>query len=93
VRLPFEIKTMFETWLKQHFPDRAQKVLNRIRSVRGGKLNDSNFVTRMRGEGEFADQMQQMFDIGKRKAGLDGPFPKLTSDLFRVPGGPQLSLF
>jgi hypothetical protein len=68
-------------------------VLNRIRSVRGGKLNDSNFVTRMRGEGEFADQMKQMFDIGKRKAGLNGPFPKMRTDLFRVPGGPQMSLF
>lgn len=93
VRLPFQIKNMFETWLNQHFPDRAQKVLNRIRSIRGGKLNDSNFVTRMRGEGEFADQMQKMFDLGKRKAGLDGPFPKLRTDLFRVPGGPQMSLW
>ena len=57
-----------------------------------GELNDSNFVTRMRGEGEFADQIKQMFDIGKRKAGLDGPFPKLRTDLFRLPGG-QRSLF
>jgi DNA repair photolyase len=93
VRLPFEIKNMFETWLHQHFPDRANKVLNRIRSIRNGKLNDSNFVTRMRGSGEFADQFEKMFEIGKRKAGLDGPFPKMRTDLFRVPAGPQMSLW
>jgi DNA repair photolyase len=92
VRLPFAIKDMFETWLGQHFPDRQKKVLNRIRDLRGGKLNDSNFVTRMRGEGAFAEYLENMFDLAKRRAGLDKPFPLLCADNFRVPGS-QMSLF
>jgi DNA repair photolyase len=92
VRLPFAIKDMFETWLGQHFPDRKNKVLNRIRDLRGGKLNDANFVTRMRGEGAFAEYLHNMFDLAKRRAGLDKPFPGLCPDNFRVPGS-QMSLF
>ena len=92
VRLPFALKDMFETWLEQHYPDRKSKVLNRIREIRGGKLNSSKFHERMRGEGEFADQMNQMFDLAKRRAGLDGPFPKLSTDHFRR-STKQLALF
>jgi DNA repair photolyase len=90
--LPFAIKDMFETWLGQHFPDRQKKVLNRIRDLRGGKLNDANFVTRMRGEGAFAEYLENMFDLAKRRAGLDKPFPALCPDNFRVPTS-QMSLF
>jgi DNA repair photolyase len=93
VRLPFAIKEMFETWLHQHYPDRASKVLNRIRALRGGKLNDSNFVTRMRGEGVWAEQLKTMFEVAKRKVGLDGEFPKLSTDRFRKPAGPQLTFW
>ncbi len=82
VRLPFAIKEMFEVWLGQHFPDRQNKVLNRIRDLRGGKLNDSNFTTRMRGEGAFADHFENFFKLAKRRAGLDKPFPKLSIDQF-----------
>jgi DNA repair photolyase len=92
VRLPFEIKNLFETWLGQHFPDRKDKVLNRIRSIRGGKLNNSEFHTRMRGQGQFADQMKKMFEIAKRKAGLDKPVPSLSKDKFQRPSA-QLALF
>jgi DNA repair photolyase len=92
VRLPFAIKDMFETWLGHHFPDRKNKVLNRIRELRGGKLNDSNFISRMRGEGVWADQLKTMFVLAKRKAGLDMEFPGLCKDNFRVPGG-QMGLW
>jgi DNA repair photolyase len=93
VRLPFAIKELFEEWLGRHFPDRKDKVLNRIRALRGGKLNDSNFHTRMRGEGVWSDQLKTMFDLAKRKAGLDGPFPSNSVDAFRRPSGPQMTLW
>jgi DNA repair photolyase len=93
VRLPFAVKDLFERWLSDHFPDRKEKVLNRIRSLRGGKLNDANFMTRMRGEGVWADQLKSMFKLAKRRAGLDGPFPSLTTEAFRRPTGGQLELW
>jgi len=92
VRLPLAVAPLFEDWLARHYPDRKDKVLNRIRSLRGGKLNDSNFHTRMTGEGIFAEQMSSMFHLAVRKAGLDKPFPTLSTASFRRPGG-QLSLF
>ena len=92
VRLPFAVKELFEKWLAEHMPDRKDKVLNRIRSIRGGKLNDSDFHTRMRGFGVFAEQMEKMFDVASKKAGI--PFKKLELNTanFRVPTA-QLSLF
>lgn len=92
VRLPLAVAPLFEQWLARHYPDRKDKVLNRIRSLRGGKLNDSNFHTRMKGEGIFAEQIAAMFHLAVRKAGLDNPFPKLSTASFCRPGG-QLSLF
>jgi DNA repair photolyase len=93
VRLPFAIKHLFEEWLGRNFPDRKEKVLNRIRSLRGGKLNDSNFHTRMRGQGVWAEQLNTMFDLAKRKAGLDGPFPGTSTAAFHRPAGPQMTLW
>ena len=93
LRLPWAVAPLFETWLAQHFPDRKEKVLNRIRSMRGGKLNDGNFHTRMQGQGVFAEQMDAMFELAKRKAGLDKPAPKLSPDAFRRPPGPQMTLW
>ena len=95
VRLPFAVKDLFERWLADHFPDRKEKVLNRIRSLRGGKLNDANFVTRMRGEGIWAEQIKTVFDLAKRKAGLDRPLPAVSVDSFRRPVGAdgQLALW
>jgi len=92
LRLALSIAGLFERWLSDHYPDRKDKVLNRIRSLRGGKLNDSNFGSRMRGEGIWADQLKTMFELGKKAAGIAGNFPELTTELFRRPGG-QLSLF
>src|ERR1043165_4526760 len=85
VRLPFAIKELFEKWLEQHFPDRKEKVLNRIRSMRGGKLNDPRFGTRMRGEGVFAEQLESLFALSCRKAGLTSPRRELSTASFRVP--------
>ncbi|MEO7298171.1 MAG: PA0069 family radical SAM protein [Verrucomicrobiota bacterium] len=94
LRLPWAVKSLFEDWLETHFPDRKEKILNRIRSMRGGKLNDANFGSRMRGEGIFAEQMAQMFAVAKRRAGFDKiEMPDLSAAAFRVPDGPQLSLF
>ncbi len=97
VRLPWAIAGLFEDWLARHFPDRKDKVLNRIRSLRGGKLNDPNFGTRMQGQGVWADQLKAMFDLAKRKAGLTEKL-ELSPDHFRAPNAPnppdgQLPLF
>ena len=93
VRLPLDVAPLFEDWLARHYPDRRDKVLNRIRSMRGGKLNDSNFHTRMRGEGVFADHIKSIFEVASRRAALDGPFPELTTEHFRRPKGKQMTLF
>jgi DNA repair photolyase len=94
VRLPYAVRPLFEDWLTRHFPERKEKVLNRIRSMRGGKLNDARFGSRMRGKGIFADQISQLFDISCRRAGIErGRFPKLTTAAFRRTGGVQPELF
>src|SRR5262245_21917864 len=93
VRLPYAVKELFDTWLEEHFPDRKKKVLNRIRDLRGGKLNETEFSKRMRGEGAYAEQIRSMFTLACRKAGIEGRHPKLSADSFRVPNKPQLSLF
>ena len=94
VRLPHAVRPLFEDWLSRHFPDRKEKVLNRVRSMRGGRLNDSRFGSRMRGEGLFADHIAQLFDLGCRRAGIErGRFPKLSTAAFRRDGGAQPNLF
>jgi DNA repair photolyase len=93
VRLPYGVAEMFEHWLEENFPDRKKKVLNRIRDLRGGRLNDPNFKSRMRGEGVFAEQIKSMFTLACRKAGIEGHRPPLSAAAFRRPAKPQLSLF
>jgi len=93
LRLPGAVAPLFVTWLDQHYPGRRDKVLHRVLDLRGGKLNDSNFNTRMRGQGVFADQMRQMFHLGLRKAGLSDRSPVLSTVSFRVPPGPQMTLW
>jgi len=83
VRLPWAVAPLFEHWLEEHFPDRKEKVLGRIRALRGGeKLNDSQWVTRMRGTGVFAAQIADLFEISCRRAGI-GTRPELSSAAFR----------
>lgn len=71
LRLPYGVKDLFERWLEMHFPDRKEKVLNRLRSMHGGKLYGSTFGERMRGKGEFAGQIEQLFEVSVRKVGLN----------------------
>jgi DNA repair photolyase len=93
VRLPYANTTLFEKWLETHFPDRKEKVLNRIRAMRGGKLYDAQWGKRMSGEGIFAEQIAAMFDVARRKAGFKDDDRELSTAGFRRPGGAQLSLF
>jgi DNA repair photolyase len=94
VRLPYAVRPLFEDWLTRHFPERKVKVLNRIRSMRGGELNDARFGSRMRGEGLFAEQIAQLFSISCRRAGMgEGRFPRLSTAAFRRGGGAQPNLF
>ncbi len=96
VRLPWEIKTLFEEWLGENFPDRARKVLNHIRESRGGKLNDGNFGSRMTGEGIYADMLKKRFELTVRKLGFNqyGREARRGLDYSQFRGGDkQLSLF
>jgi DNA repair photolyase len=93
VRLPHGVKELFERWLEDHFPDRKKKVLNRIRAIRSGRLNDPNFGSRMRGEGVFAEQINSMFKLACRRFGIEFGAPELSTAAFRRPPQPQLSLF
>ncbi len=94
LRLPYGVKDLFQRWLQDHYPDRAEKVLHRVEEVRGGKLNDAHFGSRMRGTGLYADHIAHMMKLYKRKYGLDRPRPPLSTASFRrkAPAG-QLSLF
>jgi DNA repair photolyase len=93
MRLPFAVKDLFERWVETHFPLKKDKILGRIRSLRDGKLNDPNFGSRMRGEGIFAEQIEQMFEVGCRKAGLNQVRKELSTAAFRRVERDQLSLF
>src|SRR4029453_1978146 len=93
LRLPHGVGPLFEQWLGQHLPDRKDKVLHRIRAIRGGKLNDPRFNSRMRGEGIFAEQIRSLFALACRKAGIDGRGPTLSTAAFLPPSNSQLSLF
>ena len=92
VRLPFAVAPLFERWLAEHFPDRKDKVLGRIRHLRGGgRLNDPRFKSRMVGEGIFAEQIRALFEAGCKRAGI-GERPKLSTAAFRR-STTQLDLF
>ena len=94
VRLPHAVRPLFEDWLSLHFPDRKEKVLGRIRSMRGGRLNDPQFGSRMRGQGLFADHIAQLFSISCRRAGIQmGRFPRLSTAAFRRKSDAQPGLF
>jgi DNA repair photolyase len=92
LRLPGAVAGLFERWLEEHFPERKEKVLARVRALRGGRLNDPRFGSRMRGEGVWAEQLATLFAGARRRHGLDGPRPALSTAAFRRPGE-QLGLF
>lgn len=95
LRLPREVATLFRDWLTEHYPDRAARVMGRVRELHGGKDYDPDFGKRMVGQGQWAAMMQQRFKRATRKLGLDRSLPALRTDLFAVPpqAGDQLSLF
>jgi DNA repair photolyase len=93
LRLPWTVAPLFEDWLTRHFPDRKEKILNRVRDMHGGKIYDSDFATRMHGKGIFADQINQMFLVSCRKAKIENGRPKLSIENFRRHDKNQLSLF
>lgn len=93
VRLPFKVKDLFQDWLEQNFPDRAEKVLNKIRDMRGGKLYEAEFGKRMRGEGNFASQIKDLFGVQTKRLGLNQDHFKLTTEHFKKSSGDQLQLF
>ena len=92
VRLPHEVAPLFRAWLDEHFHDRAGKVMSIIQSLRGGRDNDPNWFTRMRGFGPWADLLETRFNIAKRKHGFGDERTPLRTDLFKPPEGPQLRL-
>lgn len=94
LRLPREVAGLFRDWLEEAFPDRAGRVMARVRELHGGKDYDPAFGTRMVGQGAWAALMQQRFKLAARQLGLDRSLPPLRCDLFAVPpkSGDQLRL-
>jgi DNA repair photolyase len=94
LRLPWEVKDLFKGWLEQHYPLKAAHVMARIRDMRGGRENDPEFGTRMKGEGQFAHLLRGRFDVACRRLGLNAEkrSPVETAK-FRKPESPQRSLF
>jgi DNA repair photolyase len=91
LRLPWAVKDIFSAWLETHVPGKKDRVLARIRELRGGKLYVSEWGKRMRGEGIFAEQIHNLFTVAARRAGLNEEPITLSPEHFRRPGG-QLEL-
>jgi len=99
LRLPLELREMFEAWLHTHFPDRARHVLSLVRQTRAGELNDPRFHHRFSGQGVYADLLKRRFARAARQFGFDEARTQLDCDRFTVPGSAiaavtnQMSLF
>jgi DNA repair photolyase len=93
LRLPYAVKDIFERWLTEYFPDRKDKVLNRIRELRDGKLYDSGWGTRMSGKGLFAEHIRDMFDMGYKRAHFPDGRIHLSTASFRNSQDKQIRLF
>ena len=85
VRLPFELKELFESWLETHYPNRRDKVLKLMKSCRGGKLYDSEYGQRMRGTGPYAALLEQRFEAARRRYGFRRERLELDCDAFVPP--------
>ena len=92
VRLPHELRTIFEDWLRRALPSKVDRVLARIRDLRGGDLYDASYGTRMRGVGPYADLLSQRFEAACRRFGLERRSLEMNTSHFRVPGS-QRGLF
>lgn len=93
LRLPHGVKDLFLNWLEEVFPEKKNKITNRIRSMRDGALNDSSFHSRMEGSGVFAEQMKSLYQVGLEKSGLSESGTALTTSNYSRPGPEQLSMF
>ncbi|MEZ5946820.1 MAG: PA0069 family radical SAM protein [Hyphomonas sp.] len=89
LRLPLEIKDLFHEWLAEHYPDRAARIINTVREMRGGKDYDARWHERMRGNGPVADLIAKRFAAATRRLNLGNPRPSLRTDLFRVAEEPS----
>ncbi len=95
LRLPKEVSPIFVDWVRQAFPDRARKIMARVREVHGGRDYDPNWGNRLRGQGQYANLIRQRFDLICKRLGLLKKMPQLSTQKFRVPAqsGDQLSFF
>jgi len=90
LRLPGAVAGIFSQWLDAHAPDKKEKILNRVREMRGGKLNDPRFGARMQGSGFYAEQMNAMYQVARKASGLsERPPITLSAAHFRPPRGPR----
>jgi DNA repair photolyase len=85
LRLPWEVNPIFQRWLDQHFPDRAVRVMARIREMRGGRDYQADFGSRMKGEGVWAQLLQQRLAKAKKRLGLDRERSALDFNQFTKP--------
>jgi len=93
MRLPHSVKELMSVWLQKNYPDRKDKVLNAVRSTRGGELNDPGFGNRLSGTGVRAETIRRMFELSCGKYGLNGEETPLATDHFRRPSPGQYELF
>jgi DNA repair photolyase len=89
LRLPHGVKDLFTAWLDQHAPERKAKVLARVRDMRGGRLSDSCYGSRMTGTGPVADLVRDVFLVARERVGLSETGPPLSTAAFRRPGLPR----
>ena len=103
MRLPLEVRPLFEEWLGVHYPLKAGRVMAAVKETRGGRAYDAAWHKRMVGEGEIAQLIKARFKLALKKAGMSSDnvsrgkgMPALRTDLFVPPSGSnnnQLSLF
>lgn len=95
LRLPREVSPLVQDWLAQHYPDRAGRIMARLREMHGGREYDATWHRRMRGEGPYAEMVAQRFEVAVKRLGLSKSAPRMRSDLFRKPleDQRQLALF
>jgi len=95
LRLPLEVAPLFKEWLKEHYPDRAKRIMGHMRDMHGGQDYDSRWGQRMRGTGPYSEIIGQRFTGAVHRLGLNKKLPNLRTDLFRPPqkAGDQMCLF
>ena len=95
LRLPREVSPLVQEWLATHYPDRAERIMSRLREMHGGKEYDATWHRRMRGEGPYAEMVAQRFKVAVKRLGLNGKTSPMRCYLFRAPRAEtaQMSFF